>query len=240
MFCSNCGNEIPDDSVFCDKCGTRLDAGGPAAEETYRPSPNIELCDDGVYRWIYEFNMLKNPVILGTVFKIFGCLFGIIFIFAIIGSVRSNGFAGAIEDLIPLFIFIIVFSVIIVISYIILAAMYGWKYIVLFEMDETEVRHTQQPKQFTKAQGIAWLAGLARASRVNLAAGLGQDLMVSGHNSLSSEFDKVKKVKVMRAFNTIKVNETLNHNQVYAEKEDFDFVMNYILQRIPDTAKRNV
>jgi hypothetical protein len=33
--------------------------------------------------------------------------------------------------------------------------------------------------------------------------------------------------------NTIKVNEPLSKNQVYVEKEDFDFVYNYILARCP-------
>ena len=32
---------------------------------------NITLCADGKYRWTYEFSMLKNPMILLTIFKIF-------------------------------------------------------------------------------------------------------------------------------------------------------------------------
>ncbi len=34
-------------------------------------SENIKKSDDGTYRWVYEFNMLKNPIILLTVLKIF-------------------------------------------------------------------------------------------------------------------------------------------------------------------------
>ena len=48
-----------------------------------------------------------------------------------------------------------------------------------------------------------------------------------------SEFGKVRSVKACRRRNLIKVNEVLNHNQVYAEKEDFDFVLNYISSRVP-------
>ena len=29
-------------------------------------SENIKKCDDGSYRWVYEFDMLKNPIILLT------------------------------------------------------------------------------------------------------------------------------------------------------------------------------
>ena len=41
----------------------------------------------------------------------------------------------------------LVFLGIVVLSYIILAALYGWKYVVLFEMDETGITHIQLPKQ---------------------------------------------------------------------------------------------
>ena len=32
----------------------------------------------------------------------------------------------------------------------------------------------------------------------------------------------------------------LKHNQVYAKPEDFSFVQNYILGRVPDSAKPNM
>ena len=31
---------------------------------------NIWLCPDGVYRWTYEFDMRRNPMILFTVLKV--------------------------------------------------------------------------------------------------------------------------------------------------------------------------
>ena len=27
-------------------------------------SENIKKCEDGSYRWVYEFDMLKNPIII--------------------------------------------------------------------------------------------------------------------------------------------------------------------------------
>ena len=40
------------------------------AENQYR-GREVQLCTDGKYRWVYEMNMLTNPVIFLTVFKIF-------------------------------------------------------------------------------------------------------------------------------------------------------------------------
>ena len=44
-------------------------------------SENIILCHDGSYRWIYEFHMLKNPVLLMTVLKVL--LLSLLFVFCI-------------------------------------------------------------------------------------------------------------------------------------------------------------
>ena len=31
----------------------------------------VRLCNDGKYRWVYEMNMITNPTIFLTVYKIF-------------------------------------------------------------------------------------------------------------------------------------------------------------------------
>ena len=45
-------------------------ATGNEILEGKKVSENIYLCPDGVYRWIYEFPMAKNPTILITVWKV--------------------------------------------------------------------------------------------------------------------------------------------------------------------------
>ena len=57
--------------------------------------------------------------------------------------------------------------------------------------------------------------------------------MNGARTEMYSEFGKVRSVKACRRRNLIKVNGLLNHNQVYTEKEDFDFVLNYISSRVP-------
>ena len=55
--------------------------------------------------------------------------------------------------------------------------------------------------------------------------------------SSSSEFSRVKKVKAVRSRHVIYVNQTLEHDQVYAEDPDFDFVLNYICGHVPETTR---
>lgn len=195
-------------------------------------SENIKKCDDGTYRWVYEFNMLKNPIIFLTVLKIFFLvLVGMWFVFGLF-RIGNDGFVGAFvaqtkELLIPA---AILFGLSIV-SYIILACIYGFKYCVLFEMNETGIRHIQMEKQYKKAQAIGWITAM-----IGAAAGkpgvMGTGLLAATKNEQATEFSKVKRMRALKVFHTIKLDGLLNHNQIYTEPEDYDFVLDYISKRI--------
>ena len=192
---------------------------------------NIRLCPDGVYRWYYELNMLRNPAIILSVWKVLGISFGAAFALLLVidlfrGTIQSAADMG--RAVMPFLILLAVFFVISIISYLILAAMYGWKYMVLFEMTEEYVRHIQMPKQFKRAQALGWLAMLAgRSTGKPAMAALGLD--ISARNTSTSEFKNVEVIKPRRRRNTIYVNQRLDRNQVYAEDADFDFVERFIM-----------
>ena len=194
-------------------------------------SENIKKGDDGTYRWVYEFDMLKNPIILLTVLKIFFLVLAGMWVVFGLFRIGNDGFIGAFaaqtkELLIPA---VILFGLSIV-AYIILACIYGWKYCVLFEMNETGIRHIQMEKQYKKAQAIGWLTAMAGA-----AAGkpgmAGTGLLAATKNEQATEFIKVKRMRSFRVFHTIKVSQRLEQNQVYAAPEDYDFVWSYITER---------
>ena len=191
-------------------------------------SENIKKCEDGSYRWVYEFDMLKNPVILLTVLKIF--LIVLVGMWVVFGIFRigDEGFVGAFilqakELLIPA---AILFGLSIA-AYIILACIYGWKYCVLFEMNETQIRHIQMKKQYKKAQALGWLMTMAGAA-AGKPGTAGTGLLAAAKNEQATEFRKVKRMRVWKAFHTIKLDGLMNHNQIYAKPEDFDFVLEFI------------
>ena len=203
--------------------------------EGKKVTENIWLCPDGVYRWVYEYPMLKNPAILFTVWKVLllSCaicvvLVGVPLMFTdgpdgLLGLVK--GFGAAALILVPLSI----------LAYVILAATYGWKYMVLFEMDDEKVCHIQMEKQVKKAEAIGWLTAMAGLAAGSLSAA-GSGLLAASKSSSVSVFSEVKKVKPNRAMHVIRVNGTLEHNQVYADGGDFDFVLQYILERTKGSA----
>ena len=208
------------------------------AEETVeiggeKVTENVYLCADGKYRWSYEYKMMKNPTIFLTVLKVLGMSAAIVAILVLAFSLPDwirYGMVGSSTDGKILLIVIAVFLGITVLSYIILAAMYGWKYMVLFEMDESEVKHIQMPKQVKKAQTIGLLTALVGLAANNMTT-TGVGLLSTAKSTSTSEWDKVKKVKARKRLQTIYVNSLLDHNQVYAEPADFDFVRDYIVSR---------
>ena len=197
-----------------------------------RVTENIYLCPDGKYRWIFEFPMLKNPVILFTVFKVLGMSAAIIAIFMLLVDLIDDGSITPPEtdELMIAFWVILFFIGVVIISYIILAAMYGFKYMVLFEMDEEKVVHIQMSRQFEKAQAIGWLTAMVGLASGRIGAA-GTGMLAAAQNTSTSDFVNVRQVIGNRWMRVIKVNKLLDHNQIYVEPSDYDFVFNYISQR---------
>ena len=263
MFCANCGKQLNDTARFCDSCGAPAESV-PAAQvslsqapapqpekrgrkrkptperpvsEGERVTPHITLGADGKYRWIYEMSLFRNPTIFLLIWKIF--FFIMLGIFAFIMLIEV--FEGDMDlerfllDLKIMGIVLGVMTALIGVSMLIYAAIMGGKYIVMFEMDEKGINHKQVPTQAKKARKIGTAAALLGAASGNMtaaAAGLN-----AARTEMYSEFSRTKKVRAYPRRDLIKVNSLFNHNQVYAEKEDFDFVVNYILRYVSDQAK---
>ena len=210
---------------------THLDSNGQLESPDYS-GKEVRLCTDGKYRWTYPMNMLTNPSIYFTISKIFGGIGAIAFIVTYISDIFSGNFANMIEDLKWWGVAILVFLVISGIAYLIVAAQYGGKYIVMFTMDENGITHEQIPAQKKNARKIGGILAGAGILTGNIGR-MGQGVLVANHTSLSSDFKVVRSIKAQRRWNTIKVNEPFAKNQIYTTKEDFDFVLDYIRCHCP-------
>ena len=205
------------------------DGGENLADE--QVTEHIWRCPDGMYRWYCELSMLKNPVILFTAWKVLGISFGVVYLFVLIVSAVSDSMYGwrGFFDLTWGFVLLtLAIAVIAVFAYLLVAWCYGWKYIVLFEMDDKIVRHIQVPRQFKKAQALTWLTILAGIAAKRPAVS-GAGLLSMTRNTSTSEFKNVEWLVIRPRRNLIKVNQLLNRNQIYAEAEDFDFVREHIV-----------
>ena len=114
------------------------------------------LCPDGKYRWVYDVPMLKNPSILMEVYWVLGISFGIVWLFVLLMGGCENHFRpAALWDITRGFIILMaVFFVLGWVAYFFVSWYYGWKYSILFIMDEQEVVHKQLPGTEGKARAI--------------------------------------------------------------------------------------
>ena len=198
----------------------------------------VTLYPDGKYRWVYEVPMLKNPSILIDVYKVLGISFGIVWLFnvLIIGCEDGYTLKGLWGITSGFLVLMGVFLVIGYIAYVIVAWCYGWKYVVLFTLDEKEVVHQQMPHQMKKAKVLGALTAL-----VGAAAGkpgvMGSGILAASRSTSTSVLANVKSIKARRRLNLIKVNQLLNKNRVFVPDEDFDFVYDFLCQHCPNAKK---
>ena len=259
MKCPKCGSESTEGSKFCEECGAPLDASAsslPAVPEKKEESPEkaekpeekpekkekadkkfrrmkdekLAPDEDGKYRWIYEVNLFTNPTYFVLVWKIFFFIFlGIFAVTMIFDAVEWSDFFPdrLLADLKFLGIFVAGMTVITALGYFIYAVIMGGKYIVEFEMDENGINHCQIAAQAKKARMISRAtiaAGLAAGRLSTVAAG-----MNARRTEMYSDFSKVKKLKIHPRRRLIKLNSLFSHNQVYASKENFEFVKEFIV-----------
>lgn len=251
MFCANCGNKLPDDARFCDACGAPVVTDEAVQEQSVVAEPVTEdepkgskvtedicLGTDGKYYWYYEFKLMKNPTILFVLWKIFFWIFvGMWAFLSIINASEGHFNFKDFLDFSKIFLFILIgVEALVAIAYFIYAAMRGFKYCVMFEMDEEGVKHTQMPRQFKKAQAMSLVLILAGMATKNPGA-VGQGMLAGVKNSMVSSFSNVKSIEIFRKRNVIKVNERMNKNQVYASDQDFDFVVDYIKSHVTKKCK---
>ena len=194
----------------------------------------VRLCEDGKYRWTYPLDMMKNPSILFVVYKIFGILLSIPLLISIIQAAVNGDWARAWDDSIKIWLIVLaVFAVIIYLSYLIIVWVYGGKYVVHFTLDEEQLVHEQERAQFDRARKIGIIAIIV-GFFTKKPSTVGQGLFIASRATSTSTLSKVRRIKPRRAWHLIKVNEGLEHNQVYVPKDDYDLVLDFLRQHCPN------
>ena len=196
------------------------------------------LCPDGKYRWVYDVPMLKNPSILFEVFFVLGVSFGVVWLFVLLlGGCSSHFRLSEMWDITRGFLILMaVFFVLGCVAYFFVSWYYGWKYSILFIMDEQEVVHKQLPSTLGKARAIGKLTALAGAAGGKAGvAGLG--ILAANRTSMGTSYSSVRRLIACRRRHLIKVRERFSRNMVFVADEDFDFVYQFLCEHCPQARK---
>lgn len=190
---------------------------------------HVQLYPDGKYRWVYEVNLLTNYSILFDVWKVLGISMGImVLLFAIIAVFDGDWNVDTLTGMASsLGIVVLIMLVLGLIGYFVYAAISGWKYAVLFIMDEKEVVHQQMPNTVKKGQLIGALAILAGLTSGRPGV-VGTGVLSLSRVTMTSTLANVECLIPCRRMNLIKVNQRFAKNRIYVNNEDFDFVYNYL------------
>lgn len=192
-------------------------------------SERVTQGKDGKYRWLYELSLYTNPTILLLVTKIMAWVCVGIWGFLVLIELFDGPTLKGILDITTTFIYILLLMMALcLIGYYVYALIVGGKYIVVFEMDEKGVMHKQMPPGAKKAKVIGHLTALAGAATGNPTM-VSSGVSVAARNRMYSDFASVKSVEPFPRRHLIKVNAPFNYNQVYVCPDDFDFVLNFIL-----------
>ena len=174
------------------------------------------------YSWVIELPMLKNLFLLFEVWKLFVTL--------LINLFRGGGMDGMISASKASTIVLAILLVLSLPAYYLVTRANNGKYTVLFEMDERGIDHTQIKTDKARAMEVlTMLAGEASGNKTTKGAGI---LSAAG-GSLYSPFVSIREIRTDPEKKLIRLHSLLISNQVYTEAEDYDFVLNYIVDHCP-------
>jgi len=189
----------------------------------------VQLCPDGKYRWNYELNLRKNLSVFIDLLKAFFIPLLFIVVIGIFAGIHNYGFewAALVKEAkgffwISVFVFFLCF-----ISYLIVIRINRGYNHLMFIMDEEGITHCQRATTAKRGRRIGLFAAMVDTDNIPAA-------MAASQTMWSTQFQNVRKVKIKRRRNLIKVNAILIKNRVYVENpEDYEFVLRYITERCP-------
>lgn len=196
----------------------------------------IRKDDKGTYRWIYELPMKNSFFLLIEIWRVLALTVLIVAGFcSLISFLTGNKLADALFTLeMTALCFFILILLSIPAYYIVVKANNGM-YTVLFEMNDEGIDHVQIKTEKARALELLTIfLGQKAKKPTTTAAGM---LSAAG-GSLYSPFNGVKRINAYPSKNLIALSGGLLRNQVYADGQAFDFVLNYISKRCPKARVR--
>lgn len=203
------------------------------------PGSDIVVDENGAYRWVYEYSLWRDPTVFMTIFKVFGGVaLGIIVFSMVIDLISGDWDYVDLVDRLRFDAIILGVSLgLAVLGYAIFALISGGSYCVMFTMDETSVENRPLAKELKRAEAIGALNVLLGLATRNVSQ-VGIGMLAAGGNVMVSDFANVRSIQGYPRRGVIKVNEPLAKNQVYVEKEDYDWVYAFIRDHCPRAKER--
>ncbi len=213
----------------------------------------VTLYEDGVYRWSYDVDMWRNRYILNLVLKILLLMMGIpllcvlaMLLMKLIPLLKE----GLSKDRVLFFSRddLLVFAIIggllagmillTLVIYAVAAAVMRGRYRLCYQMDESAVALVRDPgkmKAMNTFGAVVAAVGLA-VGKTGDAMRLGSTL-AAANSAGTSRFESIHRVRILPELDLLDLREWFSMNQVFVPKEDYAFVRDFILARLPEKAR---
>ena len=193
--------------------------------------------EDGVYRWSYDMDMRRNRFMLWHVLRILAALCALLcFVMqSAFGWGRATPMSVALLFLIPMG----ALTALTLLIYLISALAMGGKYHLQFKMDEGTIALVQSAATTERNRTLASIAvgvGMLAGQR-NKAYRVGATLGAADSVGMMA-FSDVTSVRLYPGDDVIALREWFGMNQLYVPGEDYAFVRDFILARIPERARK--
>ena len=187
--------------------------------------------ENGNYHWLYDLDMKKNNYMQTTVFRVML----IILVASYLLSILVFMFIGADPGAIRYFsmIFLLIAALMIPITYLatcFVARYYKGHFHYAYEMNEEGIIFRRVGEDAVRTAQIgeaAFWIGIF-TSQPGLA---GSGAYIAGNYDACSKFTRVFKIKAIPAKECIDLYSPFLLNQIFVNKEDYDFVLNFIESR---------
>ena len=213
----------------------------------------VTFFEDGIYRWSYDMDLWHDRYILRLVIKVLLLVMGIPTLFVLAMLLKNlipllkSGLPGERimffirNDLLIVAIvggLLVGMILLTLLIYIIAAAVVHGKYHLCYQMDESAVALVREPRKMDALNTFGTVVAV-----VGLAIGKPGDAMRIGStlavakNTGTSRFESTRRVKILPERDLLDLREWFGMNQIYVPGEDYGFVKDFILERIPQKAR---
>ena len=184
---------------------------------------------EGSYKWIYNIDLDRNPVILMTVLLVIHVLYAFLLIFWIFLSVRFGFDLEMYAILFGTYIAVLIISLLSV-KYV--NWRYKGRYLMVYHMTEEFIRVAQIRDQGDMTRQLSFLRGLL-GILANEPGTVISGMALSTMTDASSRYKSVYRINGERKNDVIHLTSLFLFNMVFVTPEYYEFVWKYIVSRCP-------
>lgn len=192
----------------------------------------VTLFDDGVYRWSYDMDMWHNLFLFKLLMKVMGIIGGFIFVVFAVLLGSSNA-----KALVYIALGIVGLGALAALIYAICAAVMHGRYRLRFEMDDSAVALIQSTASQNVNATLSIVSTVASLASGSASAMRGTRALAMADSVGTTLFSSVRRVKLHPECDVIDLRELFGMNQIYVNAEDYPFVRDFIMDRVPERAK---